>query len=81
MAHRTLEQLTHVRSTETTPPPNIPSGAIIRLQDTLCTEAEMLLVLDVGIVADKPNILHAQRQCPKALARLIGYKWGLCVTN
>lgn len=60
--------------------PNIPSGAIMKLQDTLCTEAEMLFAPNDGIVVDEPN-LQAQPQCPETLARLVGYEWGLHATN
>lgn len=59
----------------------MPLGATIRLQNALCTEAEMLLVPDDGIVADEPTIPHAQLQCTETLARLMGFKWGLRATN
>lgn len=52
----------------------------MKLQDTLCTEAEMLFAPNDGIVVDEPN-LQAQPQCPETLARLVGYEWGLHATN
>lgn len=41
----------------------------------------MLLVPDDGIVADEPNIPHAQAQYTETLARLMSFKWGLRATN
>lgn len=52
----------------------------MKLQDTLCTEAEMLFALNDGMVVDEPN-LQAQPQCPETLAQLVGYEWGLHATN
>lgn len=41
----------------------------------------MLLAPDDRIVTGESNILPAQAWYPETLARLMGYKWGLCATN